>query len=304
MTSLRRLSVLDAPSNLGLRPPSEGAVPGCYKAPAALRGHSLLTRLGADDAGVVEPPPYRAEWRPGHGVRNGAAIASYSVALGERTGALLDDGAWPLVLGGDCSILVGNALALAERGRFGLVFVDGHSDFRHEGNAEAVGAAAGEDLAIVTGRGGALSRLNESEAYVREQDVAVLGIRPEDEYVEEVRQLGIPVRTAAEIRGRGRDVASETIRHMSLSGVEGYWIHVDVDVLDPSIMPAVDSPDPGGIFWSDLVDLLRPLLASSLATGMEVTVFDPDLDPDGSLAAALVEHVATAFEKSGNIGRG
>ena len=53
-----------------------------------------------------------------------------------------------MVLGGDCSILLGSALAMhrlgeAVGGRIGLVFVDGHSDFRHPGNASYVGAAAG-----------------------------------------------------------------------------------------------------------------------------------------------------------------
>jgi arginase family enzyme len=149
----RRIALVDAPSNLGLRPPEDGSVPGCYKAPGALRDRRLRERLGAEEAGVVVPPRYRAEWWPGYGVRNREAIAQYSVNLARRVGRLLDEGALPLVLGGDCSILIGNKLALADRGRFGLAFIDGHSDFRHLGNSEAVGAAAGEDLAIVTGRG-------------------------------------------------------------------------------------------------------------------------------------------------------
>lgn len=55
----RRFVVVDAPSNLGLRPPEEGAVPGCYKAPGALRDTGLLNVLGAQDGGVVTPGQYR-----------------------------------------------------------------------------------------------------------------------------------------------------------------------------------------------------------------------------------------------------
>jgi arginase len=57
------------------------------------------------------------------------------------------------VLGGDCSILLGNLLALRRGGRAGLVFIDGHSDFRHLGNSENGRAAAGEDLAVACGLG-------------------------------------------------------------------------------------------------------------------------------------------------------
>ena len=50
---MRRIAVLDAPSNLGLRPPTATSVPGCAKAPGALRDHDLLGRLAARDAGCL-----------------------------------------------------------------------------------------------------------------------------------------------------------------------------------------------------------------------------------------------------------
>ena len=149
---MRRIAVLDAPSNLGLRPPTGTSVPGCGKAPGALRDQGLLSRLGARDAGCVTPPRYDpGDWRPGDGVCHAQEIAWYSRRLADRIGALVDAGEFPLVLGGDCSILLGSALTMARmRARdelpYGLVYIDGHSDFRHPGNASYVGAAAGEDL--------------------------------------------------------------------------------------------------------------------------------------------------------------
>lgn len=290
------IHVLDAPSNLGLRPPEEGCIPGCYKAPGALRDQDLLSRLRAQDAGVVVPPRYRPEWWPGYGVRNGDAIAEYSIRLAARVAGILDQGGFPLVLGGDCSILIGNALALADRGRHGLVFIDGHSDFRHAGNAEFVGAAAGEDLAIVTGRGGALSSLGGHARYFDDHDTVVVGIREEDEYLDELRGLGISLHLANQMRGRSHETATSVLKQLERSGADGFWIHLDVDVLDAGIMPAVDSPDADGLHWDDLVALLEPLIAAPTASGMEVTVFDPDLDPDGSLAARLADHLVDSFQ--------
>ena len=156
---MRRIAVLDAPSNLGLRPPTTTSVPGCAKAPGALRDQGLLARLHARDAGCLTPARYDpGDWRPGDGVCHAAEIADYAVRLADRIGAIVDAGEFPVVLGGDCSILVGAALAMRRRAiadelPYGLVYIDGHSDFRHPGNASYVGAAAGEDLALATGRG-------------------------------------------------------------------------------------------------------------------------------------------------------
>jgi arginase len=290
VSGLRRPAVLDAPSNLGLSPPAAGVVPGCYKLAGALRDCGLVRRLGADDAGCVTPPRYdRGGWRPGDGVFNAAAMSGYSRRLAGRLGELLDAGRFPLVLGGDCSIVLGAALALRRRGRYGLAFLDGHSDFRHLGNSPRVGAAAGEDLALVTGRGQAdLTDLDGRRPYVRDEDVAVLGIRDDDEALAELRGLGVPVWEVARLRADGPAVAaSAAVRHLERAGVDGFWLHLDADILDPAVMPAVDSPDPGGLGHEELAALLTSLAASPSCAGLEVTVFDPDLDPDGALAHDL-----------------
>src|SRR5215470_3493284 len=97
-----RIAVLDAPSNLGLRPPTPTSVPGCAKAPGALRDHGLVARLAARDAGCLTPTRYDpGEWRPGDGVMHASAIAGYTRRLAERITALLDAEEFPVVLGGD-----------------------------------------------------------------------------------------------------------------------------------------------------------------------------------------------------------
>ena len=287
----RRMVVLDAPSNLGLRPPAPGCVPGCAKLAGALRDQRLLERLGAADGGVVVPPRYIPDWEPGPRVRNSTGLAVYTQRLADRIGRLLDDNLFPVVLGGDCSVLLGAALALRRRGRYGLAFVDGHSDFRHLGNAPAVGAAAGEDLALVTRRGQQdLVAIDGCGPYMGDGDVVVLGIRDDDEYREELERLGIFVRTAGHCRAEAAtSTAEEALDRLAETETAGYWIHLDVDVLDPAVMPAVDSPDPGGLAWTDLHALLVSLVAHPSAVGLEVTVFDPDLDPDGVLAARLAD---------------
>jgi len=291
---MRRIAVLDAPSNLGLRPPTETSVPGCAKAPGALRDHELLNRLNARDAGCLTPPRYDpVDWRPGDGVCHAASIAAYSVALADRIGAIMDVGEFPVVLGGDCSILLGAGVAMhrlgdAVGGRIGLVFIDGHSDFRHPGNASYVGAAAGEDLALVTGRGQPdLAAIEGRRPYFRDIDVVVLGIRVQDEYRLDLQAAGIITRPVPALRAEGAARTAQWARDQ-LADCAGYWVHVDVDVLDPAVMPAVDAPDPGGIAFAELELLLADLVDTPHCLGVEITVFDPDYDPDGSYAVEIV----------------
>jgi arginase len=298
---MRRIALLDAPSNLGLRPPTATSVPGCAKAPGALRDHGLLARLGARDAGCLTPPRFDpGDWRPGDGVSHAQEIGWYSRRLADRVGAIVAADEFPVVLGGDCSIMLGSALALARmRARdelpYGVVYVDGHSDFRHPGNASYVGAAAGEDLALATGRGQPdLTDLEGLRPYVRDEHVVLLGIRAQDEYRLDLQAAGVAYRAVPQLRVDGAGRTAQWARE-HLAECAGYWLHVDVDVLDPAVMPAVDAPDDGGIAYAELELLIAGLAEAPACLGMEVTVFDPDYDPDGAYARELVESLVTGL---------
>jgi arginase len=307
MTPPRQIVILDAPSNLGLRPPAPGRVPGVYRLASTLRAHGIIARLQAQDGGQVPAPPYAPDPDPATHFRNGPAIGAYSLQLADRIAAIRQAGHFPLVLGGDCSILLGAMIGLKRLGRYGLVFLDGHIDFAYPTPAPAL-AAAGLDLALATGHGPlALTDLAGQRPYVRETDVAVLAYRNEEyppEYdlqpfwdsamhradVDEVQRVGV------------QQAATSALTTLTARGLDGFWIHLDADVLDPAIMPAVDSPDPpGGLSYAELTALLATLLRSPLAVGLEVTVFDPDLDPDGTLAEALTTMIVAAFQASSAI---
>jgi arginase len=289
--------VVDAPSNLGLSPPEEGREPGVRGLASALRERGLMYRLGAEDGGRLTPPPYSPEVESGTGTRNGEAIRGFSLDLAERLGAIVRGGRFPLVLGGDCSILLGSMLALRRVGRFGLVFVDGHLDFRHPGNSARLGAVAGEDLALVTGRGSErLTDIGGLRPLVRDEDVVALGEREAYPGWRDIHDTEITVWDLSRLRELGFAGAAErAVEKLRASGVEGFWVHLDADVLDDALMPAVDSRQPGGMRYGELVQLLKPLLRSGLAVGMEITIFDPELDSTGEIAEAFTAAVVEAF---------
>ncbi|HEU4665818.1 MAG TPA: arginase family protein [Dokdonella sp.] len=303
----RGIDIVGAPSNLGLRPLRPGHVPGAYRAPAALRAHGVVERLAARDHGDVAAPAYDPAPDAATGYRNGAGLVAYTPRLAERVGASLDQGRFVLVLGGDCSVLLGGALALRRRGRHGLLFIDGHSDFYFPRSPRPL-SAAGMDLALATGHGpDALVGIDGGKPYFAEDDTVVYAYRDhgtpdevETERFERAAFLRLPIE-----RVRATGVAAtmgEALQRLERSDLRGFWIHVDVDVLDPSVMPAVDSPDPGGLRLAELEDSLALALASPRALGLELTIYDPDLDADGHLAERLVGLLERVFARAGRFG--
>jgi len=107
LTDKVRYSIIDAPSILGLRPT------GVEHLPEALKAAGLLEKLNAEYAGCVRPS---LQYSPEHDRRtlllNAVPIRSFSVQLATAVRDVLDDNRFPVVLGGDCSILIGTLLSL------------------------------------------------------------------------------------------------------------------------------------------------------------------------------------------------
>ncbi len=216
-------------------------------------------------------------------IRNQGAILDHATRLADRLHQLLAQGDRPLLPGGDCSTLLGVALQLRRRGRFGLIHIDGHTDFRHPSDSTKVANLAGEDLAAACGlHYPQLSNIDDLAPYVDPADVIHIGCRLDDVHLDECRRRMRAVVTAAEWNDSPRVVDSAVQSLLSDPDLAGYGVHVDVDVLDPSHLPAVDSPDPGGVTPEALSELLSQLWPK--AVGMTVGVLDPDLDPDARCA--------------------
>jgi arginase len=299
----KQITLLDAPSNLGLKPPRPGAEPGVRGLPSALRGHQLATRLGAADAGALAAPAYSPDPEHTTGFRNGPAIAAFTSQLADRITDLLNANQFPLVLGGDCSIVLGATLALRRRGRYGLAFLDGHDDYSYPREPEALAgrfAAAGLDLALATGHGpDALCDLEGLRPYLTERDVVHLGhqYEPGDTdfaKTETFAESDIRRYSAEDIRRLGAHEAAAQAR-ARLEEHPGFWLHLDADVLHASVMPAVDSPNPNGLSAGELTTVLTVLLDSPAAVGMHVAIYDPELDPTGAAGALLTDILVTAL---------
>lgn len=304
----RPIALLGAPSSIGIRPYDDGEIRQLYRAPATLRALGLAARLGADDVGDVVPPPYVDFVRPPGGARNETALVRYSRELAERVAGALVGRRFPVVLGGDCSIVLGSLMGARQAvgADVGLAYVDGHADFATP-SGSFTGSVASMCLALAVGRGDSpLARLSANGPLVQPRDVALLGRRDVgapgsgDDALGALPILDIP---ADAVNERGaRAVAGLALERLTRPGLGGFWIHVDADVLDPAVMFAVDSPDPGGLALDVVGALLAPMVRHPRALGLQLTIYDPALDPDGACAerlATLLENVLTAGPRAG-----
>jgi arginase len=295
------ITVVDLPSNLGLKRPAEGREPGTRFAPWQLRQLHLVERLGAMDGGSVEPPPYTGRRDAATQVLHAAELVDYARRVADAVEPIVARGDFPLLLGGDCSVLLGSALALNRRGRYGLVFLDGHRDLllprqtRH-------GAAAGMDLALVTGHGPeALTRIEARFPLVRPDDVLVFGFRDDDAWYEPamLEAARVSMRAVSLDEARSEEIPRALGRRLDdllAGGIEGVFVHLDADVLNEHLMFAVDHPEAGGMLPDELVAALRLIVGSGCCVGLEVTNYDPERDRQHLSATRLVEALVRALE--------
>lgn len=297
----RPLAFILAPTSLGLRPNSDGSLPGTWRAPDILVDEGLARLLSPVSITRLSQPDYKIDAEEGSRIRNGNAIREFSTELGVRVAAALKAKHFPVVLGGDCSILLGCLLGTRAKGPVGLVHVDGHSDFYHPGNydiAARLGSAAGMDLALATGRGEPLLALWDGKPLVRDADVTQIGEREELDLDYAFPDIESTIIRRFPVRQVLHDGIAATARQV-LAGMpdqsKQLWLHVDLDVLDQSVMPAVDSPGSPGLDFTQLADLIARLFNSGRVIGIDISIFDPELDRDGQYAAAIAACLGQAL---------
>jgi arginase len=296
-----RYAIVEAPSALGHVPEHLGV----ERAPEALLGAGLADGLAARRAGRVEAAGYSADRDSGTQVMNPKAIRDYSPLLADAVTAVLDQGEFPVVLGGDCSIVLGTMLALRRRGRYGLLYIDGDADFYQPEVNPLGGAASASDLAFATGYGpDVVTDIESRRPLVRAEDVVVFACRDAADRERRGCQplpAGMLVIDRDQVRRVGaRAAARDAVKYLTRDGgpEDGFWVHLDADVLDETIMQAVDDPRPGGLAWDELVSALSIAVGSGHAVGLQVAIYNPDIDAGGTNGRGLAATVRQALAAS------
>jgi len=298
-----RYAIVEAPSALGHVPEHLGV----ERAPEVLLEAVLADGLAARRAGRVEAAGYSADRDSGTQVMNPQAIRDYSPLLADAVMAVLDEGEFPVVLGGDCSILLGTMLALRRRGRYGLLYIDGDADFYQPEANPLSGAASASDLAFATGYGpDVVTDIEGLRPLVGAEDVVVFACRDAADRERRGCQplpAGLVVIDRDQVRRLGAGAAArEAVSYLTRDGGpgDGFWIHLDADVLDETIMQAVDDPRPDGLAWDEVVSALSIAVRSGHAVGLQIAIYNPDIDAGGLNGRGLAATVRGALAASAN----
>ena len=177
---MKEIVLIEAPTNLGLKEPAPGIEPGVKFLPAALDKAGFDKLIGIKEQLHVEPPAYSMQLDEVSKVRNADAIAGYSKELAAAIRGVIEQNKIPLVIGGDCSVMIGAGVALKQKGNFGLFHLDGHTDYMWPEFSQT-GGAAGMGLAIVAGKGhDKLTNIEGLKPYIEEENIFCVGNREYD----------------------------------------------------------------------------------------------------------------------------
>jgi arginase len=288
------LTLIGVPAN------SSGTVDGVARAPAVLRERGLAAALarrpGFTDAGDLALPAPKPARGPSGLLAEDALVTTIGL-VHDAVGAARRDGGFPLLVGGDCPLILGALAALQdERERPGLLFVDGHEDAWPPLMSPAGEAADCElGLALRLFDDGLAPRLRGMLPRIRAADVAAVGPRDTAELTAAGvasldGQLGAMIRPAGLTAGR---IAA------AVAGLPApWWLHTDLDVLATAELAAVDYPQPGGLTWAQLGDVTSAALAADGCAGWSVCIYNPDLDPGRRGADAIIGYITQAVRRT------
>lgn len=297
---MKEVYIVEFPSNLGLKEPQPGKEPGVKKLPDWLWKHNLHKAINPKDTIRLDSPKYSNLKDVETHILNTNSLIDYAREQAYLINNLLTQNKFPFILGGDCSILLGSAIALKQKGNYGLFYLDGHTDFMDVSLSET-GGVGGMAASIVTGNGPEkLTNILNLSPYIKEENLWCVGNREyDDEYENQIRNSDAIYISLKQLREKGiSNCVKSFLSAVKSKNLDGFWLHVDVDVLNDSIMPCVDSRTTDGLSYDEFNELTSYLFESDQLSGLEITILDPDLDQTGQYTKDFVANITRTFNLS------
>lgn len=276
-----------------------GVASGVALMPQAIAGTDLRERL-RDDVGlpsdtwipIAEPVAERGP----SGLLNEHALTQMIAAVADTLDNVWSRSELPIVIAGDCPVLLAPLLRFRGRRGGGLVFVDGHEDAWAPTRSPS-GEASDCELGIALGLHAGPVALEGSLDCLEREHTLVLGPRDSDELAAagEPSLAGLVEFVSGEslTDAAGYSHLPALVAMTAGLAPAGWWLHVDLDVLSTSALSAVDYPQTGGISWAQLAEITQACLSVPGCQGMSVVIYNPDLD-SGRAAEEISAYVANA----------
>ncbi len=282
---------MDATTVIGVPVYTLAKYSGMGASPGALRAAGLLTALAPPllDEGDIELTPLTIDSSE-ENMKNFDHFKKATAKIQEQVGRLTTDRVF--LAGGECSYVVGNLAGLSRvfEGKPGMLWMDAHGDFNTPETSPS-GYIGGMCLAMACGKGPKIGdEVEKSRPMLAEERLVHVGSRALDQS-EVLAFNSSPAKlfTAQHVKAKGaREVAEEAARHLAN---RSDWIvcHLDVDVVDPSIIPAVNYPTPDGLTVEEVVELVAALRRTEKLRAVELAAYNASFDKEGSSARTIVD---------------
>jgi arginase len=209
----------------------------------------------------------------------------------------IQSGHFPLVIGGDHSLSIGSVRGAARDRKIGVIWLDAHADF-NTAKTTPSGNIHGMSLAILAGLGDkSLVQLwDEKIPVIDPNKIAIIGARDLDSGEKvNLKEAGAMVMSMEQIDRYGMVAAMEkAIEHVSRD-VEGIYLSLDLDALDPRHAPGVGTPVPAGLTQREAHLACEMIAETNKLIGMDVVEVNPILDVQNQTAALAVEFALSAL---------
>jgi arginase len=299
----RTIRIIGVPLDLG------ASRRGTDVGPSALRIAGLgnaLRRMGYTVAREEDIPAPAMETGTQEDVsaRFKPQILEVCTKLAERVATILEEGDFPLVLGGDHSIAMGTFAGTASHYRkqgksVGLLWFDAHGDMNVPGSSPS-GNIHGMPLAHLLGRGDEdLKNIQGFSPKVKPENVALIGIRDIDAVERRnINESGIHAFTMREIDEHGMAEVSRRALEIVNDGTAGFHISFDVDGCDPTVIPGSGTLVPGGVSFREAHLLMEYCADNGNLLSMEIAELNPFLDEGNISAERAMQLLLSAMGKS------
>jgi arginase len=291
----KNISLIGVPMDLGQ------TRRGVDMGPSAIRYADVtkeLMQLGytVEDLGDIEISRFEPSLEQEEKLKNLAQVTDACSILAEKVDTVIQNGSFPLVLGGDHSIAIGSIAGVAKHyDNLGVIWFDAHGDMNTPETTPS-GNIHGMSLAINLGYGHPLlAEIHGNKPKVKPENVVIIGARSLDEGERIfIQEHGIKVYTMHEIDRLGMSrVIEETIAY--LGKTDGIHLSLDLDGLDPHDAPGVGTPVTGGMTYRESHLAMEMLAASNVITSAEFVEVNPILDERNKTAIVAVGLIASLF---------
>jgi len=294
-----KISIVGAPMDLGqLRR-------GVDMGPSAIRYAGVVERLESlgyqvDDLGDIEIGRDRLTTDPLTGLRNLEAVVQASTKIAEKVDRIMEEGSFPLVLGGDHSIAIGTLAGISKHfDNLGVIWFDAHGDLNTPETSPS-GNIHGMPLAVSLGLGEtSLTHIGGYCPKIQPENIVIIGARSLDEGEKKlIKERGIKVYSMHEIDRLGiPKVIEETIAYFK-DRLDGVHLSLDLDGLDPLYAPGVGTPVEGGLNYRESHLAMEMLFESGIITSVEFVEVNPILDEQNKTGILAVGLLASLFGES------